>query len=368
MSCTQCVMTHKRAAAPCTRAVGWSKPRRSCRSGRKGRSRGCSPSSCGDRGTDHPWQYLSSFPAPRARALARPRRPASLHELGRADSYRQRRFPGLQPRRAAQDRRTGVRFQSHLDGSAHVLTPELSIAIQEALGSDIMMVFDECIPHPAARAYIAESTARSTRWAARCKAARTDPRRGLVRYCPGGHGSRTCASRVPPTCSKSVSTAMPSAAFRWASRRTSCTRSWSGRCRYCRRTGPVTLWGSERLKTWSRRWRGGPICSIASCRRAMRVTACSLPALAKSYQAGALQRRPDAHRSRVFVLCLPQLQPGLFASSLSKQRNPRIGIEYYPQLVLLSAYLCRRWSAITAGCFPAFRKDFHRKRIPSGEI
>jgi queuine tRNA-ribosyltransferase len=80
----------------------------------------------------------------------------------------------------------GVRFQSHLDGSAHVLTPELSIAIQESLGSDIMMVFDECIPHPATRKYVEESTARSSRWAARCKEARTDQSAALFGIVQGG--------------------------------------------------------------------------------------------------------------------------------------------------------------------------------------
>ena len=80
----------------------------------------------------------------------------------------------------------GVRFQSHLDGSAHILTPELSIAVQEALGSDIRMVFDECIPHPAKRAYVAESTARSSRWAARCKKARTDESAALFGIVQGG--------------------------------------------------------------------------------------------------------------------------------------------------------------------------------------
>ena len=81
---------------------------------------------------------------------------------------------------------SGVRFQSHLDGSAHILTPELSIAIQEALGADIMMVFDECIPHPATRAYVAESTARSSRWAARCKAAQKEPGAALFGIVQGG--------------------------------------------------------------------------------------------------------------------------------------------------------------------------------------
>jgi len=67
---------------------------------------------------------------------------------------------------------TGATFQSHLDGARHTLTPELSIGIQEALGADIIMAFDECIPYPASRDYVAESTARSGRWAARCKQSR----------------------------------------------------------------------------------------------------------------------------------------------------------------------------------------------------
>ena len=65
----------------------------------------------------------------------------------------------------------GVRFQSHLDGSSHNLTPELSIAIQEDLDSDIIMAFDECIPYPSSREYVQEATERSTRWASRSKEA-----------------------------------------------------------------------------------------------------------------------------------------------------------------------------------------------------
>ncbi len=63
----------------------------------------------------------------------------------------------------------GASFQSHLDGSRHMLTPELSVEIQQALGSDIVMVFDECIPHPAERKYVVDSTNLSARWAKRCR-------------------------------------------------------------------------------------------------------------------------------------------------------------------------------------------------------
>ncbi|MEM9710092.1 MAG: tRNA guanosine(34) transglycosylase Tgt [Pseudomonadota bacterium] len=65
----------------------------------------------------------------------------------------------------------GVTFKSHIDGSAHLLSPERSMEIQAALGSDIVMAFDECPSLPAPRERIAESMALSMRWAARSKAA-----------------------------------------------------------------------------------------------------------------------------------------------------------------------------------------------------
>lgn len=67
----------------------------------------------------------------------------------------------------------GARFQSHLDGSSHLLTPEKAVEIQEALGSDIAMVLDECIPHDATRDYVRTSTERTVRWAERCLGARS---------------------------------------------------------------------------------------------------------------------------------------------------------------------------------------------------
>ena len=63
----------------------------------------------------------------------------------------------------------GVRFQSHLDGTKMMLSPEKSMAIQAALGSDIAMLFDECPPYPCDEKYAATSLALTTRWAKRCK-------------------------------------------------------------------------------------------------------------------------------------------------------------------------------------------------------
>jgi queuine tRNA-ribosyltransferase len=70
---------------------------------------------------------------------------------------------------------TGAHFQSHLDGSKIVLTPELAVKIQETIGSDIHMVLDECTPYPATRQQAETSMQRSMRWAARCRRAKTRP-------------------------------------------------------------------------------------------------------------------------------------------------------------------------------------------------
>ncbi len=63
----------------------------------------------------------------------------------------------------------GVTFRNHLDGSKMMLSPEVSMEIQSALGSDIAMLYDECPPYPCDRKYAEESTDLTTRWAKRCK-------------------------------------------------------------------------------------------------------------------------------------------------------------------------------------------------------
>ena len=68
----------------------------------------------------------------------------------------------------------GVTFQSHLDGSKHFLSPEKVMEIENALGADIIMAFDECAPYPAEHDYVKKSLERTTRWAVRCKEAHTN--------------------------------------------------------------------------------------------------------------------------------------------------------------------------------------------------
>lgn len=67
----------------------------------------------------------------------------------------------------------GVTFTSHLDGSKHRLTPEISMQIQENLGADIIMAFDQC-PIPTDRAVVEQAVARTSAWAVRCKEAHPD--------------------------------------------------------------------------------------------------------------------------------------------------------------------------------------------------
>ena len=65
----------------------------------------------------------------------------------------------------------GVTFKSHLDGSPHLLTPEISTEIQHKLDATITMVFDECTPYPATKSQAADSMELSMRWAARSRKA-----------------------------------------------------------------------------------------------------------------------------------------------------------------------------------------------------
>jgi queuine tRNA-ribosyltransferase len=80
----------------------------------------------------------------------------------------------------------GVRFRSHLDGSEHFFTPERAIEIQEALGSDIAMCFDECIPYPSSLEYVHQSVDLTTAWARRCKEAHSRPDQALFGIVQGG--------------------------------------------------------------------------------------------------------------------------------------------------------------------------------------
>ncbi len=87
-----------------------------------------------------------------------------VFSLGERGAGRERAGPGL-----VEIAEEGVTFRSHLDGSRHFLSPERAIEVQEALGADVIMAFDECPPALADRAYHELSLARTQRWLVRCR-------------------------------------------------------------------------------------------------------------------------------------------------------------------------------------------------------
>jgi queuine tRNA-ribosyltransferase len=99
----------------------------------------------------------------------------------------------------------GATFQSHLDGARHLLSPERSIEIQETLGADIIMAFDECPPSTSERGYLEASLARTTRWLGRCVNAWSRSRSSLFGIVQGGlhhdlrkrHVEEICAIDLP---------------------------------------------------------------------------------------------------------------------------------------------------------------------------
>lgn len=103
-------------------------------------------------------------------------------------------FPGDQARKPrdaqfknmVKIREEGVTFRSHLDGSSHLLSPESSMRIQEELGADMILAFDECTSPLADRAYTEVALERTHRWALRCLEARRDTPQALYGIVQGG--------------------------------------------------------------------------------------------------------------------------------------------------------------------------------------
>ncbi len=80
----------------------------------------------------------------------------------------------------------GVYFRSHLDGSQKFISPEIAMEIEESLGADIIMAFDECCPYPSTYEYTKNSMERTTRWAKRCKEAHKTTNQALFGIIQGG--------------------------------------------------------------------------------------------------------------------------------------------------------------------------------------
>ncbi len=80
----------------------------------------------------------------------------------------------------------GVLFQSHIDGSKHYLTPEKMTKVQENIGADVAMCLDECVSYPSSYEYTNASVDLTTRWAKRCKDAKSEGNQRLFGIIQGG--------------------------------------------------------------------------------------------------------------------------------------------------------------------------------------
>ncbi len=125
----------------------------------------------------------------------------------------------------------GVSFQSHLDGSAHFITPEVAIEIQEALGADIIMAFDQCVALPADRIGVEEAVRRTTLWAARCQASRRRRDQALFGIVQGGLDAELRVSLRPRSGGAGIRRLCRRRALGRRKSRTRCIACWTSPCR-----------------------------------------------------------------------------------------------------------------------------------------
>ncbi|VFT12792.1 tRNA-guanine transglycosylase [Pseudomonas aeruginosa] len=132
-------------------------------------------------------KHLPSSGCARHRGDPAPRRPARLHAVERARSSpipAVSRCSAWEP--CAKIKEEGVTFASPVDGAKVFMGPEESMAVQRALGSDIVMIFDECTPYPADHDVAKRSMELSLRWAKRSKIAHGDSPSALFGIVQGG--------------------------------------------------------------------------------------------------------------------------------------------------------------------------------------
>ena len=233
----------------------------------------------------------------------------------------------------------GARFRSHLDGSAHLLTPEKATDIQAQLGSDIAMVLDECLAHPATPTPARQSMERTLRWARRARRrafwrSATAPRRRASSVTnPGQAQFGIVQGGVFPdlreeSAARHGGDRLRGVRDRRTERRraasTSCTTSWIARRRWLPGDRPRYLMGA-----------GTPEDLVEAVARGVDLFDCVLPTRnarngqlftargPHQYQERAVRRGRPAARSGVRLLHVPDLFAGVSAASVSGRRDQR---------------------------------------------
>ena len=156
----------------------------------------------------------------------------------------------------------GVVFHSHLNGDRHMFTPESTVDVQLAFGSDIMMVLDECPEYPVSHEYARESMQRTVRWARpayahypTADARRCPPRHALFPIVQGSMFAdlrRECAARAARTGRRRLRDRRPLGGRAAAAEP---GNDGGHRRRCCRATGRATSWASECRRNCRSTWR-----------------------------------------------------------------------------------------------------------------
>ena len=174
----------------------------------------------------------------------------------------------------------GVRFRSHIDGSTHFIGPKEAIAIQEALGADIIMAFDECPPYPAEKAQVEQAVARTHAWARECLRVHQREDQALFGIVQGGifkdlrerSAAELVALDFPGYGIGGLSVGEPKELMLEA-------LAWTAPLLPAR--SPVTSWGSGRPRISWRGWLWGSTCSTVCFRPGSHATGASLPGPAR---------------------------------------------------------------------------------------
>ena len=261
----------------------------------------------------------------------------------------------------------GVTFKSHLDGSMHRFSPEISMRIQHQLGADIIFAFDECTTLMNTRPYQERSVVRTQAWAERCldrapaahRRAGRPALPGAVRRGAGRavRGPAAAGDQGPVACTPSAASTGSASAGRWRS--TTSAPSSAGSARNCRRTGRGTCWASASRTTCSPPSRTAPTPSTASRRPGSPATARSTPPRGR-YNLTNARFRTDfgpldddcdcytcAHYTRAYVHHLFRAKE-MLSATLSTIHNERFVVRLVDRIR----------ASIDDGSFADFRADF----------
>ena len=253
----------------------------------------------------------------------------------------------------------GVEFRSHVDGSLRTLTPESVVAVQHALGVDVLHPLDECLDHPATAAETERSLALTLRWLHRAVAAHraAGAPGALFGIVQGGTSPALRVRAVEETCALDLpGYAIGGLAVGEPKPDSTTSRSWWPRA--CPPPVRATSWAWASPGIWWKRWPAASTLRLrdADAQRAQRPGL--HPGRAAQHRERPLPARPGAARPRVPVRGVPGLLAGL--SSPSVRRRELLGYRLLSlhNLTFYLGLMRQMREAVAKGDFAAFRSRF----------